>query len=42
LVDNYVISCYDDPARGDRNTAALSFKMAVAQRGYETTKKMKK
>ena len=30
LVEGYVISCYNHPARGDYNTEALIFKMATA------------
>ena len=31
LVENYVISRYNHPARGDYNTEALIFKIATAQ-----------
>ena len=31
LVENYVISCYNHPVRGDYNTEALIFKMAAAR-----------
>ena len=31
LVENYVTSRYNHPARGDYNTEALIFKMSVAQ-----------
>ena len=44
LVENYVISCYNHPARGDYNTEALIFKMAAARFldvSKEKTSKMK-
>ena len=31
LVEDYVISCYNYPARGDYNTEALMFKIATAR-----------
>ena len=31
LVENYLISRYNHPARGDYNTGALIFKMAVTR-----------
>ena len=31
LVEDYIISCYNHPTRGDYNTEALIFKMATAR-----------
>ena len=31
LVEDYIISCYNHPARDDCNTEALMFKMAVVR-----------
>ena len=46
LVEDYVISCYNHPARGDNSTEALNFKMAAARfldvSEEETTKLIQK
>ena len=44
LVENYVIPCYNHPARGDYTTEAVIFKMAAARFldvSKEETSKMK-
>ena len=44
MVEDYVISCYNHPARGDYNNEALNFKVAAARFldvSEEETKKMK-
>ena len=44
MVENYIISRYNHPARGDYNTEALIFKMAAARFvgvSEEETNKMK-